>query len=191
LLRPKLRPVPAAVAVSTARHSTTTPLFAPSRDEDQSLHRPVRARGNYPTPVPTPWRIEALQKGVEKRDAPRFPALPDEVASHAATHVAAHAPVARASIAAHPVRRSPPPLMPVRQPYDSSDLVGAWPTLPAARVPALRVSAEHALAAAAAVDPWPALLSDADEDGTDPDLSLPAGHRERLDREQRGQSWNG
>jgi len=187
--RPELRPLPAVVSPETTRHTTATPAFAPLRDEDQALRRPVRARVDYPTPVPTPWRTEALQATADDLAAPRFPSLPDEDPSAAPVRGLA----ARSSTSVPPVPSSLPPQSPIaifqaRHRHDSSDLVGAWPTLPAARTPALRASSESWLATA---DRWPELPGDESDEGNDPDLSLPAGHHERLDREQRGLSWNG
>jgi len=171
--RPELRPLPSTVAVDTSRHSTATPVFAPSRDEDQAMHRPVHVRVNYPTPIPTPWRIEALQVAADELTAPRFPSLAD---------VVAHGAPVRSAVV--PSSTTALPFSPMRRNHDSSDLAGAWPALPAARVPSLRSALPDA-------DRWPDLPGDETEEGNDPDLSLPAGHRERLEREQRGLSWNG
>ncbi len=187
--RPELRPLPAVVAPDTTRHSTATPAFAPSRDEDQALRRPVRARVNFPTPVPTPWPPAALQATADELATPGFPSLPDEASS--AHQVRGSG--ARSSTSARPVQSSlpppsPVPIFPARRHSDSKDLIGAWPTLPSARVPALRASSESWLSTA---DRWPELPGDESEEGNDPDQSLPSGHRERLDREQRGLSWNG
>lgn len=195
--RPELRPLPAVTPPEMARHSAATPVFAPSRDEDQALRRPVRARATYPTPVPTPWRIEALQATMDEPVAQRFPSLPDEVAPDAAAPVPtsppASAPIARPAVPAPvPSSRSPQaPGLNARRRHDSSDLVGAWPTLPAARIPALRRSAESAWSILPDADRWPELPGDESDEGNDPDLSLPADHRERLAHEQRGLAWNG
>lgn len=208
--RPELRPLPTVTTPETTRHSTATPAFAPSRDEDQALRRLVRARVNYPTPVPTPWRIEALQATVDELVAPRFPSLPDEVASDAAVSASAPAsvsapspssifsPIMRSAVSPPPAPSSLPssvpqqaPILSARRRHDSSDLVGAWPTLPAARIPALRTSSEPVWSALPDADRWPELPGDESDEENDPDLSLPADHRGRLEREQRGLSWNG
>lgn len=188
--RPELRPLPTAVTVEPARHSTATPVFAPLRDEDHALHRSVRARVRYPTPWPTPWRTEAFQTAAEELAAPRFPALPDEVSLSAPVRKSA----AHASSSASPMRSSLPPQAPVffaRRDHVSSDLIGAWPTLRTAGVPGLRSAPEASWNTVPDVDRWPELLGDESDEENDPDLSLPSGHRERLDREQRGLSWNG
>lgn len=182
--RPELRPLPVVVPIEPVRHSTATPLFAPSRDEDQALHRPVRARTSYPTPVPTPWSSAALPAAVGDSSAPSFPSLPDEVPCAAPvqrTH-------ARVSL---PVAPSPSASAPVRRPRDIDESVGAWPTLPPERIPAQRAGPEASWRTAPHGDRWPDLPQDENDEGDDADLSLPAGHRERLEREQRGLSWNG
>lgn len=178
--RPDLRPLSATAPVE-ARHSTATPQFAPARDEDQALHRPLRVRADHPTPLPTPWRNEALQDPADGLAARRFPALPDEMPDTRSSTLVSAAPSSQSPIFSASARSRP----------ESSDVVNAWPTLPAARVPALRTLSAPSLGALPTADRWPDLLSDETGEGDDPDLSLPCGHRERLDREQRGLAWNG
>lgn len=178
-----------------ARHSWATPQFAPARDEDQDQRRPLRARVDHPTPLPTPWRSEALQDPAEGFAAQRFPALPDEPPDGIAPEVAQPGSRTRSSlpVSASSSQRPQSPIFSAseRGRPDSSDLVNAWPTLPAARVRPLRTSSVSSLGALPTADRWPDLLADEAGEGDDPDLSLPSGHRERLEREQRGLAWNG
>lgn len=184
--RPDLRPLSATAPVE-ARHSTATPQFAPARDEDQALHRPLRARADHPTPLPTPWRNEALQDMADGPAVRRFPALsdemPDEVRDGSASAVTLPGSGTRSStlVSTAPSSQSPVFSAFARSRPESSDVVNAWPTL----------SSAPSLGALPTADRWPDLLSDETGEGDDPDLSLPCGHRERLDHEQRGLAWNG
>jgi hypothetical protein len=180
---PDLRPFPVIVPDDSARYTPATPAFAPSRDEDVTLRRPLRAQVKYDTPVPTPWHNEALCAAMAESLAPRFAFMRDEV-----TLPEVMVPSAIAARAVPPMAY-PPVISPRRQ--DANDFLGAWPTLPAARNPVPRTSSISSPQVLPEVDRWPELPRDEFDEGNDPDLSLPAGHRERLEREQRGQAWNG
>lgn len=186
-----LRAMPLAVVPATARHSLATPRFAPARDEDAAIPPLRQARRSYPTPAPTPWRVEALQAPpdvdltalstataapVDGHPAARFPALPDEAPARPAPR--------RVGVSTPPPAPARAPLAPPRPRHDSSDLAGAWPLLPGTRIPALR----HA---PGETERWPTLDDEPMRDDDGDELLSPAGHRERLAREQRGTPWNG
>jgi hypothetical protein len=182
--RPDLRPVPAVPARETDRHSNATPVFAPSRDEDASVRRAAPPRRSYPTPSPTPWRVEALQSPPDELGrSSHFPALPDE-----APHASGAVPARSVSPARPPLPSPRPPSGPQRtSPRYEPELSGSWPTLPRERIPALRPSSVDEPSPSR----WPELMEDISEERDDEGLALPDGHRERLAREQRGLLWNG
>ncbi len=180
-----VRAMPMTTPPDTVRHTLATPHFAPSRDEDGAPPPLRQLRRSYPTPVPTPWRVEALQAppevdtssvdGTSRLADARFPTLPDDVPTTPRARHDAISPRTSALVAQVAAPRAR---------HDSSDLAGAWPLLPGTRIPALRTFLPEA-------DRWPALDEEASLDDDLGELASPAGHRERLAREQRGTPWNG
>ena len=181
---PPLRPVdPTAYRAVIADPAATR-----TRGDDAPA---LRARPDDSTPEHTPWSRGAPYVAADESTVSRFPSLPDEVSSGTTlpwqeVRTSTSAPTVPSS------SRSPfIPARPLHDPRDPVGPVGAWPTLPGARTSSIGVASAGPTHAAPDADRWPELPGDESDEGNDPDLSLPADHRGRLEREQRGLSWNG
>lgn len=178
-----------SVAVEPVWQRPAGPGSAPARAEERGFRRPLPGPSSHPAPLPAPWRSEAQPTEMAAGLTPRFPPLPDEEP----VEVPRRGGPAPFSSAASPIAPSWTAAM--CRHHDASGAVGALSSMPATQIPSWQAASQAAPGPLptpmSEADRWPALPGDETAEGDDPDLSLPCGHRERLEREQRGLAWNG